>query len=98
MRREIELSGKKYPVTGNVQMDNGKFVPVLGVKMMSDIKWQRIGLEDRLRRPDIYREYVDADVDATIAKLKKWLKENDPESEAFLLEMDAKYGKEGKAA
>ncbi len=98
MTEEVEIGGKMYPVSGKIETDNGVFIPILDVKMMSDIKWQRIGYEDRLRRPDIYREYVVGDVDATIAKLKKWLKENDPESEAFLLEMDAKYGKEGKAA
>ena len=50
---------------------------------MSDIKWQRMGLEDRLKRPEVYEKYVGEDVPKVIAHLEAWLLENDPEYEAW---------------
>ena len=50
---------------------------------MSDIKWQRMGLEDRLKRAEIYENYLNEDVKKVIAHLEAWLLENDPEYEAW---------------
>lgn len=75
-----EIGGRKYPAKHMITSPAaGKKVPMLEVELMSDIKWQRKSLEDRLLRPEIYEKYVGEDVPAVIRKLEKWLYENDPE-------------------
>ena len=57
--------------------DNQFEIPV--IKAMSDYKWQlACCLNDRLEDPEKYREGGE-DVEATIAKLQKWLEEHKPD-------------------
>ncbi|MGN0488383.1 MAG: hypothetical protein ACI4HO_03865 [Ruminococcus sp.] len=51
-------------------------IPILSIPMMSDYKWQQECLKSRLKHPERYSEYED--VNATIAKLRKWLDEHEP--------------------
>lgn len=83
MQETYTINGKTYPVESYTETKSGRKVPVLDVKWMSDIKWQRMGLEDRLKRPEVYEKYVGEDVPKVIAHLETWLLENDPEYEAW---------------
>lgn len=83
MQETYTIHGKAYPVESYTETKSGRKVPVLDVKWMSDIKWQRMGLEDRLKRPEVYEKYVGEDVSKVIAHLEAWLLENDPEYEAW---------------
>lgn len=51
-----------------------KKLPLVNIPLMSDFKWQYMVLQDRLHYPEKYREKGE-DVEATITRLKKWLKE-----------------------
>ena len=77
--RTYEIAGKRYPITGRIK-HSGREIPIVGLKMMSDYKWQKMCLEDRLKNPDTYREHLGEDVDAVIAKLKTWLEEHKEEA------------------
>ena len=83
MQETYTICGKAFPVESYTETKGGQKVPILGVKWMSDIKWQRIGLADRLKRPEVYKKYVGEDVPKVIAHLEAWLSENDPEYEAW---------------
>ena len=83
MQETYTIDGKAYPVESYTETKSGRNVPVLDVKWMSDIKWQRMGLEDRLKRPEIYEKYLNEDVTKVVAHLEAWLLGNDPEYEAW---------------
>lgn len=78
-----EIYGKKYPVKGHVRiiddqdMPTGETIPIVDIPMMSDYQWQLDALNSRLKTPELYRPYED--VDAVIARLRKWLKEHESE-------------------
>lgn len=83
MQETYTIHGRAYPVGSYTETKSGRKVPILDVKWMSDIKWQWMGLEDRLKRPEVYEKYVGEDVPKVIAHLEAWLLENDPEYEAW---------------
>ena len=83
MQETYEIGGKAYPVSGYTETKSGRKVPVLNVKWMSDIKWQRMALEDRIKRPQIYARIGGEDVPKVIAHLEAGLSENDSEYEAW---------------
>ena len=83
MQETYTIDGKAYPVESYTETKSGRKVPVLDVKWMSDIKWQRMGLEDGLKRPEVYEKYVGEDVPKVVAHLEAWLLGNDPEYEAW---------------
>jgi len=83
MQETYTIDGKTYPVESYTETPSGQKAPILDVKWMSSIKWQRMGLEDRLKRPEVYEKYVGEDVPKVIAHLEAWLLENDPEYEAW---------------
>lgn len=83
MQETYTIDGKAYPVESYTETPSGQKAPILDVKWMSDIKWQRMGLEDRLKRAEIYEKYLNEDVKKIIAHLEAWLLENDPEYEAW---------------
>lgn len=83
MQETYTINGKAYPVESYTETKSGRKVPILDVKWMSDIKWQRMGLEDRLKRPEVYEKYVGEDVPKVVAHLEAWLLGNDPEYEAW---------------
>lgn len=69
---------KEYPIIESLEGPNGEHVPVVDVPLMNDVKWQRMALEERLRRPELYALLGD-DVPAACERLRAWLRENDPE-------------------
>ena len=69
---------KEYPIIESLEGPSGEHVPVVDVPLMSDIKWQRMALEERLRHPELYA-LLGEDVPATVQQLRAWLRENDPE-------------------
>lgn len=81
------INGKAYPVSGFVRDRGGALlkspsgdpIPVVDIPMMSDVKWQRRALEERLRYPENYARFLGEDVPAVCDKLRAWLSENDPE-------------------
>ena len=83
MQETYTVYGKTYPVEGYTETESGQTVPILGIKWMSNIKWQRMGLEGRLKQPEVYEKYLNEDVPKVIAHLEAWLSENDPEYEAW---------------
>ena len=92
-RQLIEFNGRTYRVTGSVKRPCGHPVPVIDTQWMSDIKWQRDGYEDRLRRPEVYRDNLGEDVPQMLARLRVWLLENDPEAEQWLASASSKRGR-----
>lgn len=85
-----EVNGQKVPVKRMVMSPlAGKKVPLLDMPMMSDIKWQRMALENRLRSPEPYEKYLNEDVPAVIRKLEAWLAKNDPEYTEWRKELAA---------
>lgn len=74
-----EAGGEWFPVTEVLPLKGGGYLPCLNIPQMSDIQWQRRCLSERLADPEKYAKIED--VDAAIARLRKWLKENDPEWE-----------------
>lgn len=87
-RQFCEIGGRMYPVIGSVKRPCGQIVPVVDVQWMSDIKWQRDGYEDRLRRPEVYRDNLGEDVPQVLARLRAWLLGNDPEAEQWLASVE----------
>lgn len=69
---------KEYPIIESLEGPDGEHVPVVDVPLMSDVKWQRMALEERLRHPELYALLGD-DVPAACERLRAWLRENDPE-------------------
>lgn len=45
-----EINGKLFPVTGCVQTERFGFVPIVGLKLMSDEEWNARGRRDFLQR------------------------------------------------
>lgn len=78
MQKSINICGRECPVIGEAKFGVQK-IPVAEITLMSDIKWQRLALEGRLRNHDDYAKYCDDDVDAAIERLERWLEEHDPE-------------------
>ena len=73
--KTYELNGKAYPVSGMVKSQKlGVEVPIVNIPMMSDLKWCRLTLEDRLNHPEKYPEEnlpeVIAQIKANIARLE----------------------------
>lgn len=83
-----EINGKTFRVTGKVERPCGQIVPVVDIPWMSDIKWQRDGYEDRLRRPDVYSDNLGENVPQVLARLRAWLLEHDPDAEQWLASVE----------
>lgn len=68
--------GVFLPVKAFLKTQDNQFeIPV--IEMQSDYEWQASCLNDRLKSPEKYRESGE-DVEAVIAKLRKWLQEHTP--------------------
>ena len=72
-----EVDGQYFPVEAVVPLKGNGYLPVLNIPQMSDVQWQRRCLSERLADPEKYAKIED--VDTAIARLRKWLKEHDPE-------------------
>ena len=89
MQKSIKICGREFPVVGEKKYDE-KTIDVVEINLMSDIKWQRLALEGRLKHRDDYAKYCDDDVDAAIARLERWLGEHDPEYTQWRAELDGR--------
>lgn len=72
------VDGKNYPVT-EFMIQGSIEIPVVDIPAMSDYRWQEMALRDRIEHPEKYR--FTEDVDATIADLRQWLKDNRDKAE-----------------
>lgn len=86
----MNICGRVYPVVGEAEY-NDQMIPIVEMTMMSDIRWQRLALEGRLKNRGDYAKYVDDDVDAAIARLECWLEEHDPEYRQWRAEFDGRF-------
>ena len=69
----VNICGKEYPVIGMVNVEGlDMHIPLVDMPMMSDYDYQRMCYEDRINNPEKYIG-IDEDVNATIARLRKWL-------------------------
>ena len=80
---EYVINGKAYPVIGSTVMKNGTKVPVIDLKLMSDYQWQLGALRSRLEHPEHYVA-LGEDVDAAIARLRKWLEEHSEQEDKLI--------------
>lgn len=64
-----------YPQIGTVKTEKFGEVPLIDIKMMSDLDWHKSCLKSRLENPEIYRKMLGEDVEATIKKLERVIKE-----------------------
>lgn len=72
-----ELGGRYFRVIGLQPTQNQGFVPILDIPQISDYQWQKSALESRLAHPERYAGKED--VEATVARLRKWLAEHEEE-------------------
>lgn len=68
-----ELGGKERPVEAMVKAGNA-MIPLVGLKMMTDLKLHKICLESRLENPQPYSN-MGEDVEAVIEKLRRTIAE-----------------------
>ena len=71
-----------YPQIGTVKTEKFGEVPLIDIKMMSDLDWHKSCLKSRLENPEIYREMLGEDVEATIKKLEQIIKEYEVSEDA----------------
>ncbi len=64
-----------YPQIGTIKTKELGDVPLLDIKMMSDLDCHKMCLKSRLDNPELYREVLNEDVEAVIEKLKRTIKE-----------------------
>ena len=69
----MKICDREYPILGYIETKQTGIVPLVDIPMMSDYKWQEMALQSRMRNPEYYRETED--VEATIARLQKWLED-----------------------
>ena len=72
-----EFAGRKFPIIDYVDVEGYGRIPMIDIPQMSDYRWQQICLEKRLANPEYFAKRED--VEATIAYLRKWLAEHEPE-------------------
>lgn len=72
----MSIGSRVHPIIGEVQSKRYGVVPLVDAPMMADYKWQKIGLEDRLQHPEVYRDILGEDVEAVCAQLSRWLEEH----------------------
>lgn len=78
------IAGKDVPV---IELISGTdyTVSLIDIPLMSDYKWKLNCLKDRLKHPEIYRDALGEDVEATIKRIKIWLTEHADEYTKTLL-------------
>lgn len=74
--KTMKIGSREYPVVGYVETKQTGPIPLVDIPMMSDYRWHQLGLENRLKNPEIYRASGE-DVDATIAQLRETLAQYD---------------------
>lgn len=89
MQKSINIFGRECPVIGEAKFGVQK-IPVSEITLMSNIKWQRLALEGRLKNREDYAKYCDNDVDAAIARLERWLEDHDSEYRQWRAELDGR--------
>lgn len=72
-----EWEVERYTKVKIAETNEQFYVPIVNIPMMSDYQWQLNCLNDRLEHPEKYE--ADEDVPKTIAKIKQWLSEHEPQ-------------------
>lgn len=77
----MKIGRRDFSVLEYVTDEEMGDVPAIGLPIMSDYKFQRIALEDRLQYPEVYREVLGEDVELAIAGLRRWLEDHSKEAD-----------------
>lgn len=78
LKKTMMIGDHEFLIIGYMTYKGFKNVPFVDIPMMSDFKWQLRNLQDRLERPEIYREILGEDVELVISDLMSWLSEHVP--------------------
>lgn len=52
--QRIDIGGMAFPIIGQVERKNGEIVPLVGIKMISDERWQQLAAESAVKH---FREW-----------------------------------------
>lgn len=72
---QMNIGGRKYPITGTVEHEVLGAVPVVDIRLMSDYEWHVSCLKSRLEDPELYRRVLGEDVEAVIDQLRATIAE-----------------------
>lgn len=72
---QMNIGGRKYPITGTVEHEVLGAVPVVDIHLMSDYEWHVSCLKSRLEDPELYRRVLGEDVEAVIDQLRATIAE-----------------------
>ena len=72
---QMNIGGRKYPITGTVEHEVLGAVPVVDIRLMSDYEWHVSCLKSRLEDPELYRRVLGEDVEADIDQLRATIAE-----------------------
>ncbi len=72
---QMNIGGRKYPITGTVEHEVLGAVPVVDIHLMSDYEWHVSCLKSRLEDPELYRRVLGEDVEAVIDRLRATIAE-----------------------
>lgn len=71
----VRIGNRGYQTELFIELENGGGnIPVVELKQISDLAWQKLALKSRQESPELYGEGVMAEIDrikATIAKMEK---------------------------
>ena len=71
----FEIAGNAYPVTGKIKCGDD-YIPIVGIKMMSDYTWQLNCLESRIMNPSAYEGIDKNGVLRAVCRIISWLNEH----------------------
>ena len=72
---QMNIGGRKYPITGTVEHEVLGAVPVVDIHLMSDYEWHVSCLKSRLEDLELYRRVLGEDVEAVIDQLRATIAE-----------------------
>ena len=89
------IQGETYPVESYIRHNDGSLIPLLKLRMMSDIDQQRDAYMCVVKRPECVTDYAEfyrwRSVEQVKADLIAWFQENDPDWEAWLSKHDPEW-------
>ena len=67
---KYDIQGKQYPIEGYVKVNDDVLIPLVDIKMKTDLDWHKACLESRLKNPQSYVD-MGENVNAVISQLKQ---------------------------
>ena len=67
---KYDIQGKQYPIEGYVKVNDDVLIPLVDIKMKTDLDWRKACLESRLKNPQSYVD-MGENVNAVISQLKQ---------------------------